>query len=307
MIVVATVTAACAGASPTVSPSGSAVTKLDVGGVMGQGIVFDFGSLWVAVIDKGTVARIDPATGAAKQIKAGDPAKIPAGVRGGAPSAVTSGFGAIWATGADGTLARIDPATEAVTTFPIGIAGYQLATGEDAVWIGSSQDAALVRFDPAAGKVTNTIRDLGSLFGVATGFGSVWAVNKGSHEVLRIDPRSGAVIAHIAAERNPNFITVGAGSVWVTRAGPLMRIDPATNAVTTIPSEASWGLGAGVRFADGAIWTGWLVRIDPATNRVSGSYAGPYGDSQNAVAIGGGFAWVVGDATLHRVPLALVH
>lgn len=230
-------------------------------------------------------------------------------MRGGAPSAVTSGFGAIWATGADGTLARIDPTTEAVTTFAIGIAGYQLATGEGAVWVGSQQDAAIVQFDPVSGKVVNTLRNLGLLFGIATSFGSVWAVDKGSHQVLRIDPKTGAVVARIPAERNPNFITVGAGSVWVTRATPgaVLRIDPATNVVTTIPTEASWGSGVGITFADGAIWTGWLVRIDLTTNRVSASYAGPSGDQQNAVAIGGGFAWVVGDATLHRVPLALVH
>jgi hypothetical protein len=48
------------------------------------------------------------------------------------------------------------------------------------------------------------------------------------------------------------------------------------------------------------------VRIDPATNKVSGSYAGPVGEPQSAVAIGGGSAWVLGTA-LSRVPLGLVH
>ena len=307
-IVAVAVTAACAANPPAASSSATAVKQIDVGGVIGQGIVFDFGSLWVPVIDKGTVARIDAATGAVKQIKAGDPAKIPAGVRGGAPSAVTSGFGAIWAAGADGMLARIDPATDAVTSFTIGVAGYQIAAGEGAIWVASTENASLVQFDPVAQKIVRTVPSLGALFGVAASFGSAWAVNKGSHEVLRIDPKSGAVTAHIPAERNPNFVTVGAGSVWVTRANPaaLLRIDPATNAVTTIPAEASWGQGTGLTFADGALYTGWLVRIDPATNKVSGAYAGPAGSEQSAVAIGGGWAWILGAGALTRVPLSLV-
>jgi len=302
--------AACSGSGPVASPPPIVATDLDPGGSP-SGLAFDFGSLWVGIADKGTVSRIDPATGKViKSITVGDPTKLLAHARvvHGAPSAVISGFGAIWAVGSDGKLARIDPATNAATMFDVGVVGGALAAGEGAIWITSYDDVGLVRFDPAAGKVSRVTPDLGGLFGVDVGFGSVWTVNKTGHEVLRIDPTTGAVIARIPAERSPDWLTVGAGSVWVTRETPraVLRIDPLTNAVTSaIAGDASWGLGTAIEFFDGAVWTGYLVRIDAATEKVAGSFSG-YGD-QKAAAFGGGFAWVADVTRLHRVPLALVH
>lgn len=301
--------AACAGAAPQASPSPAVATDVAVSGAP-SGLAFDFGSLWVGLGDKGIVVRIDPATATiTKQVTVGDPSKLLARARNthNAPSAVVSAFGAIWAVGADGKLARIDPATNDATVIDIGVVGEALASGEGSLWIASYDDGALVRVDPTARAVTKTITGLGGLFGVAVTAGSVWAVNKTGHEVLRIDPTSGAVTARIPAERSPDWVAVGAGSVWVTRETPraVLRIDPSTNAVVaTILGDPTWGIGTGIAFYDGAVWSGFLVRIDAATGKVTGTFNGP--TEQRLLAFGGGSAWIADVTTVHRVPLALV-
>jgi len=301
--------AACTTASPQATPPPAAAKDIDPGGSP-SGVAFDFGSLWVGLADKGTVARIDPVNGTVmKAITVGEPAKLLAQSRvvHGAPSAVVSAFGAIWAVGADGALARIDPATNEASRYAVGIVGGYLAVGDGALWITSYDDGALVRFDVASLTVSKTITGLGGLFGVAAGFDSVWVVSKTGHQVLRIDPTSGAVVARIPAERNPDWVTIGAGSVWVTRESPraVLRIDPSSNAVVaTISGEPSWGLGTGIAFYDGAIWAGLLVRIDPATEKVAASYASP--GERKSVAFGAGSAWVSDATRVHQIPLALI-
>jgi len=300
---------ACTGTASQARATPAAARDIDPGGSP-SGVVFDFGSVWVGLADKGTVVRIDPVSGAVTNaITVGDPAQLLARARvvHGAPNAVTSGFGSIWAVGADGRLARIDPATNDVTTFDVGVVGGALATGEGAVWITSYDDGSLVRFDPTTRAVSSTTTGLGGLFGVAIGFGSVWVVNKTGHEVLRIDPTRATVTARIPAERSPDWVTVGAGSVWVTRETPraVLRIDPAANVVgATISGEPGWGTGTGIGFSDGAVWAGFLVRIDGASGKVSGSFAGT--GEQRAVAVGGGSAWVADLLRVHQVPLALI-
>jgi streptogramin lyase len=305
----AVATAGCAAQPPSASAGPAAARDIDPGGSP-TGLAFDFGSLWVALGDMGTVARVDPVSGTVtKDVTVGDAGKLlpQARVVLGVPSAVVSGFGSIWAVGADGMLARVDPATNAVTRFTTGVVGGAIAAGEGAIWITSYDDGALVRFDPASQAVSKTITDLGGLFGVAVGFGSVWVVNKTGHQVLRLDPTSGAVTARIPAERSPDWVTVGAGSVWVTRESPraVLRIDPSTNAVVaTIPGEASWGIGTRIAFYDGAVWTGFLVRIDPATEKVSASLTGA--GEVRSLTFGAGSAWASDLIRVHQIPLALV-
>jgi streptogramin lyase len=309
VVVYVVAAAACAAQPPSASAGPAVARDIDPGGAP-TGLAFDFGSLWVGLGDKGTVARIDPLSGEViKDVTVGDAAKLlpQSRIVHGVPSAVVSGFGSIWAVGADGMLARVDPATNEVTRFALGVVGGAIAAGDGALWITSYDDGALVRFDPASQAVSRTVTDLGGLFGVALGFGSVWVVSKTGHQVLRLDPTSGVVTARIPAERNPDWVTVGAGSVWVTRESPraVLRIDPSTNAVVaTIPGEPSWGIGTAIAFYDGAVWTGFLVRIDPATEKVSASFTGP-GEARS-LTFGAGFAWASDVVRVHQIPFALV-
>jgi len=305
---------ACGSPQTVVSHAPPDLADINPGGIPGQGMAFDFGSLWTPLVDKGAVARVDPRTNTVAQIKnVGDPSKVSARahVSHGTPNAVASGFGSIWAVGADQTLSRIDPRTNKVTaSTDIGVVGVAIATDETAVWIASYDDGALVRFDPTANRVTSTTRAAGGLIGLATGLGSVWAVNKSGHELVRFDAGSGDVVARIPAARNPDFVAVGAGSVWVIREQPagILRVDPVSNAVVaTIDSETSWGRGVGLTFADDSLWAGFLVRIDPASGRAIESFTGSRGDQQDSVVVGGDSAWILANGSVHRIPLSRMH
>jgi hypothetical protein len=89
-------------------------------------------------------------------------------------------------------------------------------------------------------------------------------------EIPLLDPESDFVVAGI---------TVGAGSAWVGlprgKAGSLVRIDPATNAIAAeIPLPAATWIAA----TDDAVWlasSGLLERIDPSTNTVVAKVALP--------------------------------
>jgi streptogramin lyase len=93
--------------------------------------------------------------------------------------------------------------------------------------------------------------------------------------VVRVDSKTGAPQATVAAgpADSEGGIAVGAGSVWIvtSKESDLVRIDPATNAVTAhirIPAGSFNPI-----FANGSVWVssnagGTLVRVDPATNKV---------------------------------------
>lgn len=303
-------TIACTAVTPSASsPASPAVRLIDLGGLPSS-IAVDFGAVWAGVSDKGEVDRLDPATGALlTRIKAGEPAKQSPRARNvhGTPVAIASGFGSIWAAGTDEMLFRIDPKTFATTAFPLGIVATGIAIGDDAVWVDSFDDGALLRFDPAAGKIAAVVRDQGQLQGLASGFGSVWVVNKSGREVLRFDARSGAVAARVPIAAVPQSVVIGSGGVWVL-AGGLARIDPATNAVTAtyVPEAGTgWGFGSALAFADDAIWLGNVARIDPASGRTLGRTLEP-AEEQTAIAIGGGYAWVAQNTKIRQVPIALV-
>jgi YVTN family beta-propeller protein len=139
---------------------------------------------------------------------------------------------------------------------------------------------------------------------LAVDFGSPWVACKENGLLLRIQPRTlvrpggSALIA----------VTSGFGSVWAldgSRAGTLLRIDPATNAVATridVGTSAPYNVWAGA----GAIWVAGdqsaeVVRIDPATNAVVAHI--PVGDGPADLAFDGSTVYVIDhrDKTLFRI------
>lgn len=299
---------ACASSTPAATAH-----ELDIGAIPSQGIAYDFASVWVGASDKGDVLRLDPTNDAVvSRIKIGDPAKQSSRARNyhGVPIVVATGFGSVWAAGADEALTRIDPNTLDIKTFPLGIVGSTIAIADDAVWVASYDDGALVRFDPKTNTAGTVIRGQGSLFGIVAAFGYVWAVNRSGHELVRFDPRTGTATGHVPIERNPQSVAAGAGALWVTRESPraVLRVDPNQLTVTTtFPAEDAWGVGAGILFADDGLWVGNVARIDPSTGRVLAKSTAGTAQEQLALAIGGGSVWmVVDDGKVRQVPLALV-
>jgi DNA-binding beta-propeller fold protein YncE len=151
-------------------------------------IAIGYGSVWVAVGDRGMLVRIDPSSD-----------QVVARIRGfgvsnsGMPIAI--GEGAVWAlrlVGDREMLFRVDPLTNhLIARIPVGPR-------------------------PASAPGTVTV-----------GAGSVWTGNWDS-TISRIDPVTNSVIATYKLEDPPQNVTFGYGAIWVDayEASKVWRIRP---------------------------------------------------------------------------------
>src|SRR2546429_3814557 len=92
---------------------------------------------------------------------------------------------------------------------------------------------------------------------------TAWISDWSASQVAGVDLAAGRVTRTLQAGGQPDepvSMTAGAGSLWVLDfAGPLLRIDPASGAITRrFPVR---GLGADVAYGDGFIW---VITEDPA-------------------------------------------
>jgi streptogramin lyase len=92
----------------------------------------------------------------------------------------------------------------------------------------------------------------------------------------------------------PVRLTAAFGSIWmqVPNGGDLERIDPASGAITSIPTDQCDGQAEAL---GGSIWlsggcSSVIIRVDPTTNRVVGRVLGPSGTT-NPLAVDGASLW----------------
>ncbi|SOC57700.1 DNA-binding transcriptional activator of the SARP family [Ornithinimicrobium cerasi] len=256
--------------------------------------------------DFGTVARLDPDTGAVL----GHVDVI-------ARVGVGDGFGDIvvgddvWVLNSiDHTVSRIDiedasvSATVAVGADPVGLA---LAGGD--LWVTSAAENEVVRVDGLTGDVVSRIPvgDLPS--GITEADGDIWVANhRGlpTGSVWRIDAVTNQVLAKIPVgardyRRGPQWISSGAGSVWVgvPNLNAVVRIDARSNKVVGTIPVADGGVCGPVTAGDAAVWVaggfcgnGSLTRIDPATNTVVASITSSRWHTVFGAVPGFGSLWV---------------
>jgi len=178
---------------------------------------------------------------------------------------------------------------------------------KDFVFVTSGRTNHVVQLIPATNKVGLIVEVQKPCSGLADGFGSVWAPSCGDHALLRIDPATGKILAKIAADpaNSEGGITVGAGSVWlVTKPSALVRIDPQTNTVAAtiqLPSGSENPL-----FSDGFVWVSsfehnQLLKVDPASGTIVSTI--PVGRKPRFLTAGAGSIWTLnqGDGTISRV------
>jgi YVTN family beta-propeller protein len=190
------------------------------------------GAVWVASSSDNSVSRIDPATNKVAATIAVDRQ----------PSGIAIAAGSVWVASAlDDTVTRIDPArNRLIATIPIPGQGsaLSLAAAGGSVWV--SGNRGLSRLDPAGNRVTPVDACCGEL---AAGAGGLWVADGMNRAVLRVDPATGRVLARIpvpraAAPEGPFRIAAAGGAVWVTaetvqpKPGDpslLWRVDAAAN------------------------------------------------------------------------------
>jgi DNA-binding beta-propeller fold protein YncE len=133
------------------------------------------------------------------------------------PSGVSVGAGSVW-TGRNDRQAvlRLDPATgRVVATIPVGFHVFNLAADATSVWVVSFEDNMVARIDAATNAVTVRQSLLHAPSGVVIAEGSAWISRSGNATVVRLDATTGALQAEIPVGRRPLPLTVGAGSIWV--------------------------------------------------------------------------------------------
>ncbi len=163
---------------------------------------------------------------------------------------------------------------------------------------------AVLRIDVRTDQARQVLSDPGaSLTRIAFGAGSLWVEDAAG--VLRVDPATGKVTARIGIRAS--VLSFGEGALWALRyigGGPLIRIDPATNAVRAfpLPPGKSWDLAAG----EGAVWvsgtcpaSACLLRVAPASGRVVARISGSHLFGQ--VAAGDGAVWASDGAAVARI------
>jgi YVTN family beta-propeller protein len=212
-------------------------------------------------IDAGTLTRVDVRTGASSPV----PVRTeyvadlfaPA-----TPNVAALDGRAVWTNTLHGGLVRVLGGHS--DRFDLGpehsIDG--LAVGAGSIWIASSVDDTVLRFDGQRGKLAGSPIRLTTGPGsrpagpaaVAYGYDSVWVANALASTVTRIDPRTNAVAATIRVGPRPTAVTVGEEGVWVLDSGDgtVSHIDPDKNqVVATIHVGSSvTGIAAGA----GRVW-----------------------------------------------------
>lgn len=214
-----------------------------------------------------TVAVIDATTG-----------EIIDGVALGAgalPGALASGLGSVWVAnfGAE-TFAEIDPDTRSVTAASSarGLPSA-IAAGEGFVWIATGLSDAVQVFDPAAGRIVESV-PVPNATDLAVGFGWVWATDSSGGSLYRIDPDSLEAmrfwIGEPRRDEKPTGVAAGEGGIWVANLliHTVTHLNPQTGEVVTPNIAVDPCAPEQVAVGAGYVWAtcpheNLIVKIDP--------------------------------------------
>jgi virginiamycin B lyase len=218
------------------------------------------GIVWTTGNGNGTIGRLDPATGAIRE--------LPTPSRDGGPhTVVISDDGStLWFTLQSGNrIGRLDIASGKITEYPTSGGPYGITLDRQGrVWFCRMGDDRLGILDPATGKLAElALPDGARPRRMATApDGSLWVTLYGHNKLVQVDPEARRVLREVAlpagAGGGAYAVTVdGAGIVWANeiRSDSVVRLDPRSNAqrVVKLPTP-----GAGIRKmivdAEGQLW-----------------------------------------------------
>ncbi len=224
---------------------------------------------------------------------------------GSGPTLIDVGAGGVWVANFDDrTLSRLDPESgEEVRTISTGGAPTGLAVGGGAVWVAHEFDGTLSRVDPGQNEITANLSLGNGVTDVAFGAGAVWVVNGLDGTVSRIEPATNDIVETFEIGGSPEGVAVGAGAVWVASGQAIVRVDPASGAMTRIALRSG---ATQVAVGEGAVWVSnrpsdsvTRIELDAGT----ASRAIEVGDDPMGIATGAGGVWVANrlDGTVSRI------
>ena len=191
--------------------------------------------------------------------------------------------GSIWVGNfGSASISRIDPATNTVTAniSDIFLTSKPVSLAEDQfgnVWVASNDygGGSVSRIDPATNTITASLytADGNLLTGIGMGAGEMWvSFNVAGAGYVRFDTTS---LAQTYGSANIggtpyNFVDDGT-NVWFDTGGSCNKVDPTTNAITSITTGIVGGLGF-LHYAFGYVWRvcdQGLQRVNPTTNALT--------------------------------------
>jgi len=296
--------------SSTVSPSAGPIggpssqpliaAKVAVGN-QPDGLIYAYGSLWVANFGDGSVSRVDPAS-----------RRVVATIAAGAGAITVASVGSqIWVANFEASsVTRIDPATnKVIATSPTGTKPVAIAVVGRVAWVFCQADGTAHLWDIASGRPEMTVS-----LGVHAGFvtvagGLLWVPDfqGGTSEVVAVDPVSRRIVKRVRVGAAPISVSFAAGSGWVSNTGDasVTRFDQTTG--RTVATVAVSGGSIGPLLATPtAVWVSvyggaQLADIDPVTAHVTRTIS--VGDEPQNLAFVSGQLWVA-EAGANDVALA---
>jgi hypothetical protein len=227
----------------------------------GSWIFLEGDELWVQKGAKGVLVRVDPVTGRELERFEGIPGFN-----------LAKDGDTIWAVDDAGDVAQVDIATgDVLGSVEVPEEPKQIVLAADSVWVICDAGNALVRIDPEAYAVVDTVDVGAGPVELEFGFDSLWVRNRQS-ELVRIDPETAEVIATIEGfGTSPSLgLSFGGGLVWASALGPAMAaIDPGTNAIAyEIPLPGATYMDS--YWLDGTLWVTTafdqqLLQVDAAS------------------------------------------
>jgi hypothetical protein len=247
------VTAPNAGLVYAIDAAMNTVVKTIEVGPFPNDIAVAGGGVWVESDTAGTIWRIDPQSFEVVQTVQFN----------GSTANIDAGPDALWVSG-DLGVRMIDLGTGTrydVVYNPC----YDVAIGDEAIWVSQTQDRQLLEIDPESRRVAATVKLDGQPTWIAYGQGYVWTVLKDKHELVAIDPATRQVEHRQSFEFVVNGLAAGPDRIWYSNPLKLGSIEPKTWTTggvspATIPNRIAY-------FA-GSLWTtggklAIVTRYDP--------------------------------------------
>jgi ABC-type transport system substrate-binding protein/DNA-binding SARP family transcriptional activator len=150
-----------------------------------------------------------------------------------APSALTSGGGAVWAAldNADAVV-KIDPATRKVLQTVTGVDGspQAMAASGDDLWVAGFDDGVLTRINMPTGIVVGKVPVGIGPAAVLAGPGGVWVANSADNTVQFVNAETGRAGPAIPVGDGPDALALDGSTLWVAngRSGTLSQVDTRT-------------------------------------------------------------------------------
>ena len=208
-----------------IDPRAHHVTRSIAVGVAPGDVAVGEGSVWITDSNSQTLLRVDPQYGDITRIRLPASGLSSPGAGGG----VAVGAGLVWVAQGLSRIARISPVTGRVESSLAVADAREVAFGDGAVWVASSDLGTLTKIDPTTGTVVATTRVGPWICCIAVGGGYVWAANNTG--IWKLSP-GGQILGRISTPSQTGNISFGVGALWVANdvAGTVMRIDPGTDA-----------------------------------------------------------------------------